>query len=307
MVVIERPIVQHAPDVQMPPRVSNLERFIRTKPLGVFGASVVIFMVAIAIVGLFWTPKDPLVNHAGAFYQAPSKEFLLGTNGEAQDLLSRLMVGARYSLYVALVAVSSGIFVGFAIGLTSAYFGGKTDFIVQRFVDLWMATPGIVLVLALVTARPAVNLFPPPFNSPLNDIVIAIALFEVAGTSRIIRSVALSEARREYAEAARAIGASPMRIMWRHIAPQCVPVSLVLFSAALGGAILIEASLSFLGFGVPPPTPTWGNMLARGTVVELENAPWMVVFPGLALTFTVLGFNLLGDAVRDILDPRLRR
>jgi peptide/nickel transport system permease protein len=292
--------------VKAPRRVSNLERFIRTKPLGVFSAIIVILLIATAVTGLFWTPKDPVANNAEFLFHAPSTTFPLGTDEQGRDILSRLMVGAKFSLYIALVAVYSGTLLGFAIGLTSAYFGGKVDFVIQRFVDLWMATPAIVTVLALLTARPAVNLFPPPINSPLNDVVIAIALFEVAGTSRIIRSAALSESRREYADAARAIGAPHMRIMWRHIAPQCVAPYLVISTAALGSAILIESSLSFLGFGVPPPAPTWGNMLSGPAIHFVEKAPWMAVFPGIALTLVVLSFNLLGDSLRDILDPRLR-
>jgi ABC-type dipeptide/oligopeptide/nickel transport system permease subunit len=286
---------------------SDFRRFLRTKPLGVFSAIIIILLIAVAVIGLFWTPKDPLAINAQALFHAPGTTFPLGTDEQGRDILSRLMMGAQFSLYIALVAVYSGTVLGFTIGLVSAYFGGKVDFIMQRFVDLWMATPAIVTVLALLTARPAVNLFPPPINSPLNDVIIAIALFEVASVSRIIRSVALSESRREYAEAARAIGASHMRIMWRHIAPQCVAPYLVISTAALGSAILIESSLSFLGFGVPPPTPTWGNMLSGPTTFNVEKAPWMAIFPGLALTLVVLSFNLLGDSLRDILDPRLRR
>ena len=288
-------------------RESSMRLLFRTKPLGVFGLIVVVFMIVVAVIGLFWVPKDPLEINARDLFRGPSLDFPFGADEQGRDLLSRLMTGAQFSLYIAFVSVFIGNSVGFLIGLVSAYFGGKTDLILQRFVDTYMAIPAIIMVLALVTAKPATTYFPPPFDSPLNDVVIAIGIFQIAATSRVIRSVALSEAAREYVDAAKAIGASDLRIMFKHVAPQTLAPLIILVTAGLGTAILIEASLSFLGFGVPPPNPTWGNMLSGPTTFNVEKSPYMAIFPGVALTMTVLAFNLLGDSLRDVFDPRLRR
>jgi peptide/nickel transport system permease protein len=227
--------------------------------------------------------------------QSPSIEHLFGTDHAGRDMLSRVMVGAKTSIYVGVLAVLISSVVGATVGVTSAYFGGKYDLVVQRFVDVLQALPGLILALALMAA----------LGASLNNVVIAITVTSTAGKIRVIRSAALGVLGMQYVDAARAIGASDRRIMVVHILNNSLAPLIIVATAALGGAILAESSLSFLGLGVPPPHASWGRLVA-GSREWAEMAPWLLIFPGLALTLTVYGFNVLGDALRDIWDPRLR-
>ena len=275
----------------------GLLTFARRKPLGAIGGVLVLFLVAVAIFGPWIAPYDPLKSKAEEMFLSPRATHVMGTDQFGRDILSRVIYGARISLYVSLVAVLFGDVLGFALGLVSGFMGGKVDAILQRFVDVVMSFPTLVLALAIIAV----------LGRSVNNVIIAIAIIELPRSTRVIRSAAISVKTNEYVGAARALGASNFRIMVRHVAPQCIAPWLILVSAALGAAIVIEASLSFLGLGTPPPEPSWGSMISGATIANAERAPWLAIFPGLALSATVFGFCLLGDALRDVLDPRLRK
>jgi ABC-type dipeptide/oligopeptide/nickel transport system permease subunit len=206
------------------------------------------------------------------------------------------MHGARISLYVGLGSVLIGITAGFVVGVTSTYGGGPIDLSVQRVVDALMALPGLIIALAIIAV----------LGSSLNNVIIAIVIGMIAPVVRTVRSQVLSIKELDYITAAEAVGASPFRLIFRHIVPNCFAIYLILASYYLGFAIIIEASLSFLGVGAPPDVPSWGGMLTRAAQEHVKTAPWVAIFPGLAIFIVVLGFNLLGDALRDVFDPRLR-
>lgn len=263
------------------------------------GSVALILLVGLLLVGLFpqlIAPHDPSQLFYTALKKPPSMEHWAGTDFIARDNLSRIIYGTRITLLVALVSVFIGDALGFAWGVMTGYLGEKFDLLSQRVLDMFLAFPTIILALLLLAA----------LGAGLFTIILAIAVIRIPGTARIIRSVSLTVKASQYVEAAKAVGASQMRIMVRHVAPQCLAPLFVVASAGLGAAIFTEAALSFLGMGVPPPTPTWGNMLG-GVLNELFRPPWwLVIFPGVAITITILAFNLLGDALRDYLDPRLR-
>ena len=219
----------------------------------------------------------------------------MGTDNLGRDVLSRLIHGARISLFVALVSTVLSKIVGLAWGILTGYLGRSFDLISQRVIDVLLAFPGIILAMLLLSA----------LGGGLGTVITAITLLGVAGTVRVIRSVVLSVKEMTYVEAARAVGVSDARIMARHVAPQCIAPLLVLFSASLGGAIFAEAALSFLGLGIPQPAPSWGNMLGGILANQFRPEWWLVIFPGVAITITVLAFNLVGDALRDYLDPKI--
>lgn len=269
----------------------------RRKPLGAFGAAVILLVLLVAIAAPLIAPYDPLAMNFDAPFAPPSARFLVGADEFGRDVLSRIIWGSRISLYVGVVSVVLGQSIGGALGVVSGFMGGKVDVLIQRFVDMLMSFPMLVLALSIVAA-----LGPSPIN-----VVLAISIVQVPRASRIIRSAALLVKEMQYVDAGRAIGASGARILWRHVLPNCVAPFIVIASTTMGLAILTEASLSFLGVGTPPPNPSWGAMLSGTGRSYVEIAPWLAIFPGLALTLTVFGFNLLGDALRDILDPRLRK
>jgi len=282
--------------------------FVRSKPLGALGFALIflvlfcaVFGPGISIAGNEIVPgfarSDPNRTSVLEKEKAPSAEHFFGTDALGRDVFSRVMYGARPSLQVGIYATFLGLLVGTAIGLLTGYAGGWPDLIVQRAMDGIMAIPPLVLLLSLVS-----------ITSPsLLNIVLILVIFIAPSSSRVVRGAVLATKENQYIDAARTIGAGPLRIGLRHILPNLFAPIMVLASITVGGAILVEATLSFLGLGVPPPTATWGSMLNRGTGVGgLEVAPWIAVAPGIALTLTVLGFNLIGDALRDILDPRLR-
>src|ERR671918_384211 len=276
-------------------------RFARRKPLGALGGLIVLALVLMALLAPVISPYDPRQiireeNQRVPVYAAPGSAYLLGTDHVGRDIFSRIIHGARISLYVGGGAVMIGVTAWFVVGLVSAYAGGAVDLIVQRVVDAMMAVPGLVIVLAMMAV----------LGSSLNNVIIAIVIGMLAPVVRTVRSQVLSVKEMEYIVAARALGASAARIIGRHIMPNCLAIYLILATYYLGFAIIIEASLSFLGVGVPPDVPSWGGMLTAAAQGHVTKAPWAGIFPGLAIFIAVLGFNLLGDALRDVLEPRLR-
>ena len=279
----------------------TLKRFAVSKPMGAAGGFIVVVVVLAAIFAPVVSPYDPYAsnldeNGLPVRLVGPSGSFLLGTDAIGRDVFSRIIYGSRVSLVVGLGAVSLGTLFGTLIGLVSGYFVGKVDQVLQRVVDTLMAIPAIVLALAVITM-----LQPGLFN-----IILVIAIVIAPGTSRVVRGTVLAIKENVYIEAARSIGAGSGRIVFRHILPNVIAPIIVIASIWVGNAIVIEAALSFLGLGTPPPTPTWGGMLALEGRRHLENAPWLALAPGAAISIAVLAVNMLGDALRDVLDPRLR-
>jgi len=274
--------------------VERLLWFVTSQPLGAAGAVIVLILVATAIFAPVLAPHGPK-DAAFAQYLPPSIEFPMGTDHLGRDMLSRVVWGARLSLYVGLTSVLFGITVGALWGVVTAYFGGITDSASQRVVDSLMALPPIILALALMAA----------LGQSVTNVIVALAILLVPTAARTMRSVALSIKEMPYVEAARAAGAAEWRVIFRHVIPNTVATYIVLFTVNIAYAIVVEAALAFLGLGAPPDEPSWGSMLTAGTQA-LETAPWMIFFPGLAISLTVFGLNLLGDSIRDITDPRLR-
>ncbi len=276
--------------------VNSAGRFARRKPLGAFGATLILLLAFSAIFADVIAPYDPYKQDWDAYLSGPGAQHIFGADNFGRDLLSRIIHGARISLYIGIGAVSSGAVFGAVLGLSSAFFGGRFDYIVQRFIDIKQAIPGLILAMAIVST----------LGPSINNVLIAIAIGFIATQTRVIRSAALSIKQQDYMIAARALGASNRRMMFKHMLPNVLAPFIVLASAELGTAILTEASLSFLGLGTQPPTPSWGAMLSGDHRRFMEDAPWLVIFPGIAISMAVFGFNLFGDALRDVWDPRLR-
>lgn len=268
----------------------------RRQPLGAAAAVAILTMLVVAALAPWLAPYNPLANDFGAMFAAPSAHHWFGTDAFGRDVLSRIIYGARTALLIGFSASIAGATLGAVVGVTGAYFGGTTDLLVQRLADIFISFPIIILALAIVTI----------LGSGTVNLVLAIALSFVPRIELVIRASALSIREMTYVEAARAVGASPWRIIFRHMVPNVTAPYLVMLTAFLGQAILLEASLSFLGLGVNEPTPAWGLMLSGAAVEFVQRAPWMAVFPGLAIMTAVLTFNVLGDALRDAFDPRLR-
>jgi peptide/nickel transport system permease protein len=265
-------------------------------PLGAFGAVVVIGMIVLAVFAEQLTGYDPESNSFEHMLVPPDLEFWLGTDQMGRDIWTRIVYGARTALFVGFTCAFVGAFAGLVLGVGSAYFGGKIDLIFQRVMDVFMAFPLIIMALAVVSI----------FGTGTQNVIIAITIPFIPRCARVVRSNALAIREIPYVDAARALGYSHMRIILRHMAPNVMAPFLIMLTAFLGQAILLEASLSYLGLGVQEPTPAWGLMLQGGAEEYVESAPWVAVFPGLAITVAVFGFNLFGDSVRDTLDPRLR-
>ena len=280
----------------LPMWLQAVVRFARQKPLGAWGAAVVVVMVLVAIGADYLAPYDPLKTRYHLMMQAPGAKFWLGTDTYGRDILSRIIYGSRTALLVGFSASIFGATVGAIMGVMSAYFGGKTDLVIQRVMDVLLSFPLIVLALAVVAV----------LGTGVENVIIAIAVPMVPRCARVVRASALAIRETPYVEAARAMGFSHMRIMFRHMLPNVVAPYLIMLTAFLGQAILLEASLSFLGLGVTEPTAAWGLMLKGAAVEFAERAPWMGIFPGLAISAAVFGFNLFGDSLRDVLDPKLR-
>ena len=287
------------PGILMPPQKTwgaQLILFFRKKPLGAIGGLALLMVIFTAIFADQIAPFNPIQENYPARLSPPTGEFLFGTDAYGRDMFSRVVHGARVSLYVGTFAVVIGTVFGVAIGIATAYFGGYLDLVFQRFMDALMGFPGLVLALALVVA----------LGASLNNVVLAIAIGFIPRMGRLARATALQIKAEDYILAAHSVGLKPGRIMFLHVLPNSFAPIMVLATGYLGAAIITEASLSFLGLGVPPPYPSWGRMLQFAAKRWLEAAPWLSIFPGLALTVTVFGFNLFGDALRDVLDPRLR-
>ena len=271
-------------------------QMVRRKPLGTVGGVIVVVMLAAAALADVLTPYGFAETNLRERFIASNAAHWLGTDQLGRDMLTRLLYGARISLYVGFGAVALASVLATALGIFSAYFGGRLDLLLQRAVDAWMAFPGLLLLMSIMSL-----LGPSVFN-------ITVVLGVAAGIrdSRVIRGVVLSIKEHTYIEGTRALGAGHTRVALAHILPNVLPTVIVVATTGLSTVILTEASLSFLGLGVPPPYPTWGGMLSLAGLDHMYRAPWLAVWPAVALSLAVFGFNMLGDALRDLLDPRLR-
>jgi peptide/nickel transport system permease protein len=270
--------------------------FMRRKPIGATGAAIVLLMALAATLADLVAPYHPLATDYAHMLGAPSLAHPLGTDEFGRDVLSRILYGSRTALLVGFSSALVGATIGLVIGVSSAYFGGRIDLTVQRLMDVFMSFPLIILALAVVAI----------LGTGTDRVIMAITVPMVPRAARVCRSSALAIREMTYVDAARAAGFRHTRIMFRHILPNVMAPYLIMLTAFLGQAILLEASLSFLGLGVQEPTPAWGLMLHGGATQYAESAPWMAIFPGIAISLAVFAFNLFGDALRDVLDPRLR-
>jgi peptide/nickel transport system permease protein len=281
------------------PRLTIAEevlKFVRTKPLGAAGAAIIVAMLFVGALSEVLAPYDPYLPDYGAQFGRPSAEHWFGTDEFGRDLMSRLIYGARIALFVGFTASFIGCTIGGLLGVVSAYVGGKIDLFLERLMDILLAFPQLILALAIASILgPAVQ-----------NVVIAISIPIIPRAARVVRSTALSVKENVYVEAVQALGAPQRRIVLRHIVPNVVAPYIIILTAQLGGAILAEAALSYLGLGAAEPTPSWGLMLSGSALSYAEKAPWIAVFPGIAISLGVFGFNLFGDSLRDALDPKLR-
>src|SRR5438876_390884 len=276
--------------------IDNVVTFCRKKPLGAAGGALMVLMLLTAVFADPLSTYDPIATDATATLARPDAQHWLGTDHLGRDIYSRIVHGTRVSLIVGIVSTILGSVFGGVIGLVSAYFGGKTDLITQRLLDILQGLPLLVLALVMSAA----------LGPSVENVVIAISIPIVPRAARVIRASVLSIREMQYIEAARALGLKHLRIAFRHVLPNTIGPFIVLTTAQLGSAILVEATLSFLGLGVPEPYPSWGRMLSVSAAEYAQKAPWLVLFPGIAISLAVFGSNLLGDALRDTLDPRLR-
>ncbi len=288
----EQPIARRAPQGVG----ETVWRFARKKPLGAAGALIMGVIVATALLANLFATHDPIATEAARTLARPSPDHWLGTDNLGRDIYSRIVHGARVSLIVGVASTLLGSALGGVIGLLSGYAGGKVDLATQRFLDILQGLPLLVLALVMSAA----------LGPSLTNVVIAISVPIIPRAARVIRSSVLAIREMQYVEAARALGLRHLRIAFRHVLPNTMGPFIVLCTAQLGSAILVEAALSFLGLGVPEPYPSWGRMLSLSAAEYAQKAPHLVLFPGLAISLAVFGSNLLGDALRDTLDPRLR-
>ncbi len=296
MAILSEPASRSGDALPRASRLSTLWRFCRENPLGAAGAIVVFLMIFMAAFADFVTVYDPTRNNFGAMLEPPSADYWLGTDQYGRDLYARIVYGARTALLVGFVSAFVGATLGLVLGVASAYFGGRFDLIFQRVMDVLMAFPLVILALAVVSI----------FGTGIQNVIIAITIPFIPRCARVVRSSALAVRETPYIDAARACGFSHARIVLRHMVPNVMAPYLIMMTAAVGQAILIEASLSFLGLGVQEPVPAWGLMLRGGAQEYAESAPWVAIFPGIAISLAVFGFNLFGDALRDWLDPKLK-
>lgn len=277
-------------------------KFFRKKPLGAIGGMTLLFMILVAVFAPAIQTYDPAASNGAEFRLKPPGtmgahgKFLFGTDHLGRDSFSRIVAGSRISLQVGIISVVVGVSIGTILGVASGYAGGWVDLVAQRIVDAVMGFPGLILAMLLMAAR----------GPSLYYVMLAIAISFIPRFIRLSRSSALSVREMDYVTAAKALGAPGSRILLRHVMPNSITAVIVLATGLLGTAIVTEASLSFLGLGVPHPHPAWGRLLQEAQKAQIEVAPWMAIFPGLALSITVYGFNLFGDAIRDVLDPRLQ-
>jgi peptide/nickel transport system permease protein len=296
----------------------SIARFAQRKPLAAFGGAIVVIMLFCAAFAGKIAPYGYDVRDYHALLSNPSLAHPLGTDDVGRDIFSRIIYGARVSVFVGFGAVFLSTVIAGAIGISAGYFGGWVDLLMQRLVDIWLAFPALLLliVFAAVFGTPTtpkgffnhtpLHMVLEPAQIRTAQIIFALGLILSGGASRVFRSAVISIRHNQYIEAARAIGAGHFRVIFRYIIPNVMPVMLVIATVRLGTAILIEASLSFLQFGIPPPVPAWGSMLSGNATQFVNRAPILAVWPGLAISLAVFGFNMLGDGLRDVLDPRLR-
>jgi peptide/nickel transport system permease protein len=296
---IKQPLPVNAPkNATWPQRIwRTISRFTRSSPIGAVAVLIWVLLLVMAIFAPQLAPYDPQEADYGAIRQAPTAAHLLGADDLGRDILSRIIFGARITLIVSISSVLIGDLLGFLWGIASGYLGGRFDLLSQRVLDVLISFPTLILALLLLVA----------LGAGLTTVIIAIAITRIPGATRVIRSVVLSVKENAYVEAARMVGVKPLALMLRHIAPQCLAPLIVIATLNLGAAIFAEAALSFLGLGIPPPAPSWGNMLGGVLAASFKPSWWLVVFPGLAITIAVMAANLLGDALRDFLDPKLRQ
>lgn len=290
--------------------VDAFYRIVREKPMGLFGGILVVMFVVMAAGAQFIAPYGPNELGAGERLIGPGTSNFFGTDNLGRDIFSRVVYGARVSITISLIAVASSTLISLSLGIVSGFFGGWIDTVIQRLVDAFIAFPGLVFLLAVVAIFRGTDApFLPTeglFRTQMVLLMVTIGILLGVGTSRVIRGSTLVVTNETYVEAARSIGASNTRIMFSYILPNVMAPMITIATLGLGTAILLEASLSFLGLGVPPDTATWGGMLNREARAFMTESPWIAIFPGLALSLAVFGFNMLGDALRDVLDPRLR-
>ncbi len=277
--------------------VGFLIRLVKEKPLGTVGGIIVLLLLFTGIFADFLAPFGMNEGHLGEYLAAPSfSRFWLGSDVLGRDVLTRVIFGARVSVIIGLSAAIVATIISIIIGIVSGYLGGKFDLIVQRFVDAWMCFPSIIIIMVIMSVT----------GSGMLQLILVMGMMSGVRGSRTIRGATIGIKENVYVEAARAIGCPTSRILTRHILPNIMAPTLILFTTRVPAMIMTEASLSFLGFGIPPPDPSWGNMLSGNARAYMHVAPWIVLWPGLALASVVYGVNMFGDAVRDLLDPRLR-
>lgn len=286
---------------KVPRRRHPVLQFALQQPLGAAGLILILVMAVCALFAPWVAPYDPLAVDYGAMLAAPSRDHLLGTDSFGRDVLSRVIYGARTALAIGFIASIWGSTAGAVIGVISAYFGGKVDLVIQRIMDVLLSFPIIVLAITVVAVLGKNVVLGIDIN-----LIIAIGLPMVPKVARVVRSSALAIRELPYIDAARAAGFSHTRIIFRHIVPNVVAPYLIMLTAFVAQAILSEASLSFLGLGVTEPTPSWGLMLSGAAADFYQQAPWMIVFPGVAISLAVFAFNLFGDSLRDWLDPKIK-
>jgi len=275
---------------------TETRKFIRRKPLGAFGAVMLIVLVFLAVFAEFVAPYDELAHDSSVELQGPSFSHPAGTDQFGRDILSRVIFGARTSLYVGVGVTLASLVPAIILGMVSAYFGGWVDYLLQRLVDTIQSVPYLIMLIAIMVV----------LGPSLMNVVLALSFRRAIVESRVMRGATMAVLNQTFVESARAAGATDVRVMAWHLVPNIMPTVIVIASIGFGGVILAEASLSFLGYGVPPPTPSWGGMLAADGRAYMYAAPWMIVAPTVALALVVFGVNMFGDALRDVLDPRLR-
>ncbi|MGI8554536.1 MAG: ABC transporter permease [Dehalococcoidia bacterium] len=291
----ELPLIASPQDAGARRRGAQVSRFMRTQPLGTISLVVLILFILVALFASRIATHDPYALGAKATFQAPGAAHLMGTDNYGRDIFSRVVYGTRTSISIGFTTVLLASLLAAAVGAISGYLGGTVDLLVQRIVDAFQAFPALILAIIVVSVLKA---------SAVN-VVIALTLASWPGSARVIRAQVLSLKESQFIDAARSVGAPDSRIVLRHVFPNILPIVLVLASASVASVIVAEATLSFLGLGIPPPQPSWGSILT-GAQQYAQRAPWIGIFPGLAITIAVFTANFLGDSIRDVLDPRLR-
>jgi peptide/nickel transport system permease protein len=288
--------VPAAPPRRRNPVLRFLNRLVRERPLGAFGGAIFVLMLLTGVFASVIAPEGYNAISPLDRLQPPSAEHWFGTDQLGRDLFARIVHGAQLSMIVAFAATTLSILISAIIGIVSGYAGGRSDMATQRFVDGWMSFPDLVILIVAISV----------LGAGIWQVIVVLGLLYGIAGSRIVRSAVLSAKENVYVHAAQSIGASTLRILWFHILPNVMPPLIVLYTTRIGGVILAESALSFLGLGIPPPFPSWGGILNRDGVPHIYQAPWLAIIPGLALAVAVFSINLLGDALRDLLDPRMR-